>query len=185
MEQAIEATSEENNQLFIPMGGDGLPGYESVASFFKSISFEAYSDVWIASGSGTTAFGLAASLPSNVLLHIVLPGLEPTKLMLELQEKNKLVRIEKLDGRFGKLTKALEDWLLEQNKKNNLQLDAIYTGRLFQASASSIAADASGSSSRHLLIHTGGLQGNRSSPALSQFYPTWPIPIVPTGLTQH
>jgi 1-aminocyclopropane-1-carboxylate deaminase len=49
--------------------------------------------------------------------------------------------------------------------RENIPSDFVYTGKMFYAAESLIASNYFASGSKILLVHTGGLQGNRSFPA--------------------
>mgnify|MGYP002652933439 CR=1 FL=1 len=62
-------------------------------------------------------------------------------------------------GGYGKVTDELIQFINRTKQKNGLQLDPIYTGKLYFGVCKLIADDFFPENSKILVIHTGGLQG--------------------------
>lgn len=170
-EQHWQQFSNAQNALYIPMGGEGAEGEQGVAEFFNELLLSHYDYVICSIGTGTTLAGIAASnLPFDTLMGAD-PGIFDKNyehLLNELQQKysTKSLQIiaDKSLEKFGKwpefLPKKMNTWLA----KWQLPTDIVYTAKMFYQFEQLVATGFFKPNSRILLIHTGGLQGNKSLP---------------------
>ncbi len=68
-------------------------------------------------------------------------------------------------GGYGKHPKDLIEFINEAYSETQLPLDIVYTGKTFYAIKDLTKKDFFEPGSRVLMIHSGGLQGNKSLPA--------------------
>lgn len=152
----------EYNALVIPEGGAGELGEQGCALLAPLASN--YDEVWLAVGSGATAIGLAKGLANlNVSTKVVGVNAvadqgEQAKHWQSCMPKN--IEWQLIDdahfGGFAKCPPQLIN-LIDRYQQQNLPLDPVYTAKLLWAYEQR-STDKDG---RVLLIHTGGLQGQR------------------------
>ncbi len=163
--------AEAENRLWIPMGGDGLPGEQGVTEVFHRLNLSSYEQIWVAVGSGTTLRGMLKAIPPTITVNGISPGINHSSLLTTMQGLHDNLVFHPLQGRFGKITPELIQFISDCYTETALPLDAIYTARLFGYWLHLANNSKLKPGSRHLLVHTGGLQGNRSVAALANLYP--------------
>ncbi len=163
--------AENNDGMYIPMGGEGPIGVDGVARFFNQLTFPAFDYIICPLGSGTTYAGIAASsVQFNSLIGID-PGINDpgyTGLVNDLNETYPVKQFEiVLDAslkKFGKwpleLVKKMNDWYQQWQ----IPTDIVYTAKMLSHLEKLVEHRFFRPNSQILLIHTGGLQGNRSLP---------------------
>ena len=165
--------------LLIPEGGggrDGVLGCLDIAQVINTCGRD-WSHVLVAVGTGTTLAGLAAGLrPGNRLL-----GVSALRNASDLEQRvQQSLRGANLSaavpwriehgyhcGGFARASDALCQFMLDFEQVHQLPLEPVYTGKLFFAVFSEIAAGRLPAHEPLLLIHTGGLQGRRGYDWLS------------------
>ncbi len=160
--------AQAEDKLFVPMGGDGTAGEKGVKEFFDQYLHQYFDEVWCAVGTATTIAGIAASrLPFKTLVAFN-PGINDKQLDQKLEgislsfpERNLKIRRTN-NGRFGKTSPVLLQHMNEWYKTTGIPLDIAYTGKMMTEWMNEIMSDDSIKNKTFLLIHTGGLQGNRS-----------------------
>lgn len=171
---AIELTQFSNphpNYVIIPHGGYGRMGMFGAKEIMEIPGVEAYDTIVAACGTGTMGAGLIAGLRphQNLILVSVLKNNfsvmdEIKHLLLEDEVKSKHFNI-RFDFHMGGYAK--KNALLFQAMNNffsihHIPTDFVYTGKLVNAFYHMLEAGAFDRDSKVLLIHSGGLQGNRS-----------------------
>jgi 1-aminocyclopropane-1-carboxylate deaminase/D-cysteine desulfhydrase-like pyridoxal-dependent ACC family enzyme len=157
--------------LFIPQGGFGPIGKKGAASMMELPGIEDYEIILAASGTGTMAAGLISQLLPHQHLEIisVLKG----NLSLEQDICSLLSDEEKAGKQFsvyhqfheGGYARHTPDLLHSMNKFYNetgIATDFVYTGKLIHAFFTALENNNNWHKKKVLLIHSGGLQGNRS-----------------------
>lgn len=160
------------HHYIIPMGGEGLCGIQGAASIADSIDLNSYDHIFVPVGTGTTLAGLMkASSSSQQTIHGVLA------LKFPIKDDNSIVQLVKpfakndssfqlhYDfhfGGFGKSNSILWNYMNDLYDRTQIPTDHIYTAKMFYAVESLLKQGELDSSRGILLIHTGGLQGNRS-----------------------
>ncbi len=172
-----ENFSIQKNHLYIPTGGEGAKGIEGVTHFFDQLGLPAYDYIICPVGTGTTMMGIADSVLQYSTLVGINPGIEDEnyKSILEILSKRhegKSFQILKdIDlKKFGQWPPHLIQGMNEWYKKWQLPSDIVYTAKMFYKFEQLVTANFFDPGSHILLIHTGGLQGNRSLPAGSLIY---------------
>ncbi|TAD93343.1 MAG: pyridoxal-phosphate dependent enzyme [Bacteroidetes bacterium] len=171
----------QNGHLYIPMGGDGPEGVQGVAKAFNNWPhLQNFSQVWCALGTGTTCLGIAASKLAFGQLVGVNVGLNQRhylSLLATMAQQYPHRQFKILDhpnlGRFGKMPAYLPPLMNNWAETHHLHTDAVYTAKAFYLLQQMAEAGSFEAGTRLLLIHTGGLQGNRSLPPGSLSY-SWP-----------
>jgi 1-aminocyclopropane-1-carboxylate deaminase len=159
---------------FIPEGGSNYWGLMGAMEMLDEFDKSAFDHIWVAGGTGTTAAGLllAASLHQQVHVAFALKAPETelkemvrSKLRWVISEESELNELmERLTvysddrwGGYGKGQQELFDYI-NSAERDGFQWDRVYNGKLaWMMDSGSITLD-----KRNLIIHTGGLQGNRS-----------------------
>lgn len=156
---------------FINEGGYGEKGVEGAKEILKLTDTSNYTHIVAAVGTGTTLAGLIeASQPHQKIIGIsVLKNnfsLEnEIKNLLSVENKNRFTLIHDYHfGGYAKQSKELTQFMNEWHHQTSIPSDFVYTGKLFFATNDLIEKKYFSSESRLLIIHSGGLQGNRSLP---------------------
>jgi 1-aminocyclopropane-1-carboxylate deaminase/D-cysteine desulfhydrase-like pyridoxal-dependent ACC family enzyme len=162
-----ENYASENNLLFIPMGGDGPEGVAGVTRWLNQLPLGTYDEIFCSVGTGTTLEGIAVSN----LQYSQLTGTEPGTGDKKLEDKiaainqhlpGKTIRLLPSGERMGKLTPDIQFFMQDWFHKTGIMADFVYTAPMFKLFLEMVTKNAFTPGSRVLLIHTGGLQGNRS-----------------------
>jgi 1-aminocyclopropane-1-carboxylate deaminase len=156
--------------LIIPEGGYGKTGSKGASDIYNYF-FKEYSYVITACGTGTTLAGLINASKNNIKFL----GISVLKNNVSLTEEiNNLLPPASANlfkiisdyhfGGYAKTTKELISFMNEFYILSSIPTDIVYTGKLFYAVDQLIKGYYFPGNSRILIIHSGGLQGNRSLP---------------------
>lgn len=154
----------------IPEGGGGLPGIIGSETILSKIDAQSYTHFLCAVGTGTTFLGLVrASPPGAVVIGVpVLKGLEtmaaidPTGILTPEQTGRARLLPGYHFGGYARHPQELLDFMNGLYTHSGIPTDIVYTGKLFYAVYDSLRRPFFPARSRLLIIHSGGLQGNRS-----------------------
>jgi 1-aminocyclopropane-1-carboxylate deaminase len=173
-------TPEENetDALLIPEGGAGIEGLRGAEEILSGISTDMYTHVCCAAGTGTTMAGLinGAGLNQIIIGVSVLKGtrdFEPLNISW-IKNREIIKNVQMIHschfGGYAKYTKSLIDFMNRIFAETGIPTDFVYTGKLFYSIVRMAELKAFPARSRILVLHSGGLQGNRSlTPGLLQF----------------
>lgn len=159
------------NHAIIPHGGYGRLGMLGAKEIMEIPGVEAYDRVVAACGTGTMAAGLVAGLQSHQQLTLVSVLKNNCSVMNEIKQllreeeiKNKRfdVRFDFHLGGYAKKNALLFQSMNDFFNTHHIPTDFVYTGKLVHAFYRMMEAGAFARDSKVLLIHSGGLQGNRS-----------------------
>ena len=159
---------------FIPEGGSNYWGLMGAMEMLDDFDKSSFDHIWIAGGTGTTAAGLLLAAGNHQQVHVAfalkasileLREMVRSKLRWVITEESELNEImERLSvysderwGGYGKGHQELFEYLHAEDKEG-YQWDRVYNGKL----AWMIDKGPLSLEKRNLIIHTGGLQGNRS-----------------------
>ncbi|MBS1663312.1 MAG: pyridoxal-phosphate dependent enzyme [Bacteroidetes bacterium] len=154
----------------IPEGGGGEAGILGCKDILKNVDTTNHTHILCAIGTGTTFLGLAQALRNNQqLIGVpVLKGLETLSaidlggyLAADLQTRCQLLSGYHFGG-YARHPQPLLDFMNRFYLETAIPSDIVYTGKLFFALQDAIRKSFFPASSRLLVIHSGGLQGNRS-----------------------
>lgn len=167
-EEALTAaeTAKARGHYWIPMGGDGPPGTSGVMEFFSSINSVPWQEIWVPVGTGTTLLGIAAALAGTQVVGFC-PGLGKKnfdQLVKKCSEANvqKPVRLINAYPPFGQTNTSIFGTMNEWHSQTGIPTDAVYTGKMVTYFLERLHETKPAAVTHFLLIHTGGLQGNRS-----------------------
>lgn len=138
----------------IPEGGDngfGAKGCEEILPEENDFNL-----VLCACGTGTTFTGIKKSLKRNQ--NII--GISVLKGQGEMTKSNPEIRTDYHFGGYAKHTQELLSFKNDFEEQTKIPLDYVYTAKLFYAAYDLIKTNQI-SDKKILIIHSGGLQGNR------------------------
>lgn len=171
--EEIIQTFSKNNWHWIDEGGFGLTGVKGAAEILKIVHLSFYTHIIAAVGTGTMLAGLIqASTKDQTII-----GISSMKGNYSIEQKIKdLTRKQAAEasfeikheyhfGGYGKHPDSLINFINEVYLKHNLPLDIVYTGKTFFALKDMVEKKFFKPGCRLLMIHSGGLQGNKSLPA--------------------
>jgi 1-aminocyclopropane-1-carboxylate deaminase len=168
--EKIISHNQDPNWAWIPEGGYGITGAEGVKLMLTIKDTASFDTIICAVGTGTMMAGLikAAAPHQQVIGLSVLKNNisidEEIKALLTPEESKKNFEINH-DYHFGgyaKHTPALIDFMNDCYKKMELPLDFVYTAKLVYGVEDLATNGKFDPTSKILIIHSGGLQGNRS-----------------------
>lgn len=140
----------------VPEGGDNHLGQKGCEEIVTNEMSE-YSTIFCAYGTGTTFKGISKSLlPSQHLF-----GVNVLKYQAESAEPQTSVLNEYHFGGYAKHTDELLDFKAWFEKEYQIPLDYVYTVKLFYAAFDLMNQDKLDKQKPLLIIHSGGLQGNK------------------------
>ena len=164
--------------LLIPEGGAGFEGIQGSEEIFSCIPQHTYTHVCAAVGTGATLAGLINSSPPDLrIIGIsILKGtrnFEPLD-MSWIQDPSKMANVQIIHdyhfGGYAKHNALLTGFMNKIYTESGIPTDFVYTGKLIFAVISMAEMKFFPPGSRILILHTGGLQGNRSlTPDLLRF----------------
>lgn len=159
------------DHAIIPHGGYGRMGMSGAKEIMEIPGVEAFDTVVAACGTGTMGAGLIAGLQPHqhltlvsVLKHNFSIRDEIMGLLSEDEINNKRYEIT-FDFHMGGYAKKNEFLFQTMNdffNTHRIPTDFVYTGKLVKAFYQMLEAGSFEKGSKVLLIHSGGLQGNRS-----------------------
>ncbi|MBN8675113.1 MAG: pyridoxal-phosphate dependent enzyme [Chitinophagales bacterium] len=157
----------DKDQYIINEGGYGRKGAKGATGIADHFTPADYSHICCAVGTGTMMAGLLNALPGREVIGI---STMKNNFQLEnavrqlLKEPQRSVQLFH-DYHFGGYAKYKPELLSFMNdfyKATGIPSDFVYTGKLFYAVNDLASKDFFPPGSKLLLIHSGGLQGNRS-----------------------
>ena len=162
----------EHGFYYVPEGGQSAEGVKGAAEIFSCIH-KHYTHIVCPVGTGTTLAGLVNASENDQ--HIVgicvlkIADSHSNDIELFLQENtnksNYQVVYEYHFGGYAKKSDELIAFMNELYVTETIPTDFVYTGKMFYAVYDLIQKVFFGEHAEILVIHTGGLQGNRSLPA--------------------
>lgn len=157
----------------IPQGGQDAKGVQGAAEILQWVSdLASYTHIACAAGTGTMMAGLVeASIPhqevlgiSSLKLHDTINNSLTTFLASQTSGRNYRFIWQYHFGGFARKTTSLTDFMRELYKNTGIPTDIVYTGKMIYGLHEMAARNFFPPESRLLVIHSGGLQGNRSLP---------------------
>ena len=161
----------------IPEGGAGPLGIRGSEEILLTVDSCNYTHILCAIGTGTMFLGLVrAALPGQTVIGVpVLKNVDPLSmaqpsiLTPEQAERACLLHGYHFGG-YARHPRQLLNFMNEFYRETGIPSDIVYTGKLFYAFRDSIRNDYFPESSKLLVIHSGGLQGNLSlEPGVLEF----------------
>jgi 1-aminocyclopropane-1-carboxylate deaminase len=168
--EKIISQNQNPSWAWIPEGGYGIIGAESAKSMLTIKDTSSYDTIICAVGTGTMMAGLikaAAPHQKIIGLSVLKNNISvdaAIKALLTEEEVNKSFEIihNYHFGGYAKHTPTLIDFMNDCYKKIGLPLDFVYTAKLMYGAQDLATKGKFEPSSKILVLHSGGLQGNRS-----------------------
>jgi 1-aminocyclopropane-1-carboxylate deaminase len=168
--EKIISHNQDPSWAWIPEGGYGIQGAEGASTLLTIKNTQIFDTIICAVGTGTMMAGLIkAAAPHQKIIGI---SVLKNNFSIETEIKELLTTAESKKnfeinhdyhfGGYAKHTPALIDFMNDCYKKMELPLDFVYTAKLVYAVQDLASKGKFEPSSKILLIHSGGLQGNRS-----------------------
>ena len=161
----------QSDMLVVPYGGYGRLGAMGAKEILEFEEASRFDIIMASCGSGTMAAGLLAVIKPHQQLLLVSAvknnfsiEKEIKSLLLEEEYANKLFSInhEYHFGGFAKKDEKLLSYMNNFFRETGIPTDIVYTGKLAYSMSDMLQKGKLPSNSNILLIHSGGLQGNRS-----------------------
>lgn len=156
-------TEKYPNALIVPEGGAGKLGVMGSKEMLDGIDHTQYTHILCAIGTGTSFEGLSqAAGPGTQMIGIVLlKGMQEVCIS---SPQKQIIHAYHFGG-YAKKNDALLAFMNHFFIQTKIPSDFVYTGKLFYAMMDMVEKDVFTVGSRLLVVHSGGLQGNRSLPA--------------------
>lgn len=153
----------------VPEGGYAKEGAYGASGILQNIPLADYSHILCAAGTGTTLAGLSLAAGSEQVVGIsVLKNAETIRSEVQAllpREKNNFAILHDFHfGGYAKKTDELIHFMNQWYQDTAIPSDFVYTGKMFFAAERLVNEGYFPEGASILLIHTGGLQGNRSLP---------------------
>ncbi|HEU0065260.1 MAG TPA: pyridoxal-phosphate dependent enzyme [Flavisolibacter sp.] len=164
-----EVIEKYKDAYIINEGGYGELGAEGIKNMMDTINHSSYSLIICAVGSGTTMAGIINAL--NPIQQCL--GISVMKNNFSLEEQIKLLTIKEKQhqftllhhyhfGGYAKYSDELIDFMNNFFTNTGIPTDFVYTAKLFYAVNHLLNGNLLSAATKILVIHSGGLQGNRS-----------------------
>lgn len=159
--------------FIVPQGGQSHLGVLGAAEILQLAPIESYSHICCATGTGTMLAGLVhAALPHQQVIGICslkMPDGENNSLNTLVKPfaanlKKYTIFYDYHFGGYARKTGELISFMNTIYQKHELPTDFVYTGKLLFGILHLVQNDHFQPCSRVLMVHSGGLQGNRSLP---------------------
>ncbi len=150
------------DSYIIPEGGDNELGKKGCTEIIQAEMTNQYDILCCAIGTGTTIAGMCENFKKPIW------GFAPFKNAHSLQEKisNTCQNLKYMDqyhfGGFGKVKPELLDFMIRFTSKYDIELDQVYTAKMFYGLQRELKDVKNMADKKILVVHTGGVQGNRS-----------------------
>jgi len=162
-----------NNYYWINEGGQSEWGVKGAAEILRLVPASDHTHIICAVGTGTMMAGLVnSSHPHQQVIGIPvlkIPNHQDNDLLSFLKKNTNNGRYTILydyhEGGYAHKNESLLRFMNEIYKQHFIPTDFVYTGKLFKAVFQLIEQCYFPTGSKLLMIHSGGLQGNRSLPA--------------------
>jgi 1-aminocyclopropane-1-carboxylate deaminase len=169
--QTIYELFKKSEIYIIDEGGYGEKGTEGSMDILKSFNTKTYTHIVAAVGTGTMLSGVIKAAEPHQ--HIV--GISVLKNnfsidaairnLIHASKNNFQIRHEFHFGGYAKQTPELLRFMNDWYRETGIPTDFVYTAKIFYAVDELVRNGFFKSGSSVLVIHSGGLQGNRSLPA--------------------
>ncbi len=166
------------DSLLIPEGGAGIEGLKGSEEILSLVPQQRYTHICTAVGTGTTLAGIINSSWADLKIMgiSVLKGtrdLEPINISW-IKNPSRIANVQMVHeyhfGGYAKYNATLTGFMNSTYAESGIPTDFVYTGKLLFAVISMAEMKLFPPGSRILVLHTGGLQGNRSlTPGLLGF----------------
>ena len=171
----LKANNKENAVYFIDEGGYGELGAKGAATILNEYCKD-YTTIIAAVGTGTMLAGLiqAAAPHQNIIGIPVLKNEKSIESEIKTLLKDSTKQFTLLhnfhQGGYAKTNPALIAFMNQLWETEKIPSDIVYTGKLLMAVEILLKENYFKAGTKIIVIHSGGLQGNRSLPAGTLLY---------------
>jgi D-cysteine desulfhydrase len=167
-----ELAAQYPDYYIIPQGGQSHLGVLGAADILQLTQIKSYSHICSAAGTGTMLAGLVhAALPHQQVIGICslkMPDDENNSLNSFIRpyagQKQYAIFYDYHFGGYARKTNELISFMNSIYQQHELPTDFVYTGKLLFGVMQLVQNNYFQPGSRILVVHSGGLQGNRSLP---------------------
>ena len=160
----------------LPEGGSNRLALKGCAEIVTDINIP-FDTVTVACGTGATLAGMAGALnpDQRAMGFAVLKGanflnLDVARMLAEIARQstcNWKINLDYHFGGYAKISPELIEFIGQFKTEFGIELDAVYTGKMFFGLFDLISKGAFDKGTRIVAVHTGGLQGNAGFPELA------------------
>ncbi|MCG2615594.1 pyridoxal-phosphate dependent enzyme [Terrimonas sp. NA20] len=164
-----ELNISSRDYILVPEGGYGAAGVKGAATI-AAIPAQIYSHYLCMAGTGTMTAGLINALPesSTVISISAMKNNHSLQEQISFQlapvHADWTLLHDHHEGGYARFTPSLLRFMNDFYAETGIPTDFVYTAKLFRAVDDLVSRSFFPSGSRLLVIHSGGLQGNRSLP---------------------
>lgn len=163
-------TQKHSNLLWVEEGGQGKLGVLGSEEILDLVNTSEFSHILCAVGTGTMLAGIINGSKENqkvvgiTVLKISDPKNNDIEAFLQkhTNKKNYEIKYEFHEGGYAKINSSLLQFMNDIYSRSCVPTDFVYTGKLMKAVYELVITDYFQAGTRVLVIHSGGLQGNRS-----------------------
>ncbi|MEY3432131.1 MAG: hypothetical protein RL131_67, partial [Bacteroidota bacterium] len=154
--------------LVIPEGGYGKLGMMGASAIMELEGVKKFNTILASSGTGTMGAGLIHGSNPQQHIHLISALKNNTSIQKEISDIlnydpfNASIHFGYDMGGYAKINEQLIAFMNELYKKHGIPTDIVYTGKLFYAFYQMLENKQFEKGTSILIIHSGGLQGNRS-----------------------
>lgn len=160
------------DHLLVEEGGRGRAGIRGAEEILHLTAFDQYSHIICAVGTGTMMTGIVnSSLPHQTVIGIPVLKFDQSNsntvadfVTLNASSENFAFQYDFHFEGYAKKNKGLLGFMSDFYKRHGIPTDFVYTGKLFYGVMKLVGDGFFNPDSKILIIHSGGLQGNRSLP---------------------
>jgi len=174
--ELLEKNKHKTESYFINEGGYGILGAQGASSIHSANDMSSFDTLICAVGTGTMLAGLinGAAAHQQIIGIPILKNENTIKNEINALVVNQQAPWSLLhqfdEGGYAKTSPALLQFMNELWTTEKIPTDIVYTGKLFFAVKKLMHENYFTPNSKIVIIHSGGLQGNRSLPANSLLY---------------
>lgn len=158
--------------FWVPEGGCSPLGIQGAATMLDHIPFEPFTHICCAAGTGTMMAGILQKAQAHQWVFgfpvLRIPDTANNSLEQLLSSQSSAANWKLLygyhEGGYARSSEALTGFMNQFYRNSGIPTDFVYTGKLLKAVFELAAAGFFPEKSKLLLIHSGGLQGNRGLP---------------------
>lgn len=164
-----EKIAHETGAYIIPEGGASELGVKGAAEILELISLNDYSNICCAVGTGTMMAGLMNATAAHVhgFSALKLPANNSVEQFIQSStghKRNYTIHYNYHFGGYARKTPGLVQFMNELYAQTGIATDFVYTAKLLYGVLDLARQGYFPNESKLLIIHSGGLQGNRSLP---------------------
>ncbi len=152
------------NYYILPEGGANELAVKACTEILKDVTIANYNKIAVSVGTATTLIGILESC--NIPIMAFASFKKAAYMHNTITAKTKNTNYTLIDdycfGGFGKINSELRSFMKSFYKEYGIELDRIYTAKMMYGILEMVEKKQIHSGEKLLVLHTGGLQGNRT-----------------------